>query len=100
MVVDEAKVDPVDEVVDESVESNHSVHKRHCGEWKKMKAQVSQLKSQRKALSKKQREVKKDLSKQIKFLISSMESKHLAELEALGITPPKFSDRMIDEDDE
>ena len=100
MAVDEENVDIVTEDIDESVESNHAVHKRHAGEWKKMKAQVSQLKSQRKALSKKQRDVKKDLSKQIKFLISSLEAKHLAELQSMGIVPPKSSDRMVDDEDD
>ena len=99
MMVDEVKPNIVSDASDEGQESNHSVHKRQAGEWKKMKAQVSQLKSQRKALGKKQRETKKELSKQIKLLIVSTEAKHLAELRALGIVPPKATDRMVDDED-
>lgn len=98
MMVDESKVEEIVEVTDNSVESNHSVHKRQVGEWKKMKSEVAKLKSQRKALSKNQRDVKKDLSKQIKFLIASTRSKHDAELQQLGIVPPKSSDLMMDDD--
>ena len=95
-VVEEGIVD------EESVggESNHAVYKRHAGEWKRMKSQVAQLKKQRKSLTKKQRDKKKEISQEIKLLISSTGDKHQAELRALGIIAPKRADMMIDDEDD
>lgn len=84
----------------ESGESNHAVFKRHAGEWKKMKAQVAQLKKQRKALTKKQRDQKKKISQDIKFLISCTRDRHDNELRTLGIVAPKRDDLMMDDEDE
>ena len=84
----------------EGGESNHAVFKRHAGEWKKMKAQVAQLKKQRKALNKKQRDQKKKISQDIKFLISSTRDRHDNELRTLGIVAPKRDDLMMDDEDE
>lgn len=80
-------------------ESNHSVYKRQQGEWRKMKHQVAQLKKQRKALSKSQRGVKKDISKEIRMMLSTLRVKHEEELKALGIIPDK-SRMEIDMDEE
>ncbi len=80
-------------------ESNHSVYKRQQGEWRKMKHEVAQLKKQRKALNKKQREKKKEISKVIRMLLTSMKQKHEEELKSLGITPDK-SRMDIDIEDE
>ena len=85
---------------EETGESNHAIFKRHAGEWKKMKGQVAQLKRQRKALNKKQRDRKKAISQEIKLLISSLQHKHDEELRALGLIAPKREDLMVDEDDE
>ena len=54
MMVDEAvPVETQVEVEEAEVagESNHAVHKRQAGEWKRMKGQVAQLKKQRKKQS-------------------------------------------------
>lgn len=81
--------------------SNRSVHKRQAAEWKRMKAQVAQLKQRRRGLTRKQREVKKQISQEIKLLISSMSERHENELRELGIVAPKRSDVMEDDlDDE
>jgi hypothetical protein len=95
--------DPVDlaetEVVEgEATESNHSVYKRQQAEWRKMKHQVAQLKKQRKALNKKQRERKKEISKEIKLLIASMRAKHEQELRDLGIVKPVSTNEEDDDD--
>lgn len=84
----------------EGGESNHAVFKRHAGEWKKMKAQVAQLKKQRKALTKKQRDRKKQISQEIKLLISTIRDRHDTELRSLGIVAPKREDLMMDDEDE
>jgi hypothetical protein len=112
------KVEPFDTVMSENIanqdidnhaaeetdavagESNHAIFKRHAGEWKRMKAQVAIIKSQRKSLSKKQRDKKKKLSQDIKLLLSSLQSRHDEELRTLGIIPPKRSDMMLDDEDE
>jgi hypothetical protein len=99
MAVDTDETPVIEEVVEG--ESNHAIHKRHAAEWKKMKTQVVQLKQQRKACSKKQRDRKKELSKQIKTLISTLQEKHDEELRAIGVIPPKRSgDDMAMDDDE
>ena len=101
MVVEkeEAETNPDVEVEEES---NRSVYKRQQLEWRKMKHQVAQLKKQRKALTKKQREKKKEISKEIKLLISSMRGKHEQELKDLGIVAPvnHLQDDDLMEDDE
>ena len=104
MMVDEADQEVVaqtEEVVEqeERGESNHAIHKRHAGEWKKMKGQVAQLKKQRKALTKKQRDKKKGISQEIKILISSIQNRHDEELRVLGIIPPKRADVMEDDEE-
>jgi hypothetical protein len=95
MVVEKAEQETID-VVDE--ESNRSVYKRQQTEWRKMKHQVAQLKKQRKALTKKQREKKKEISKEIKLFISSMRGKHEQELKDLGIVAPASHNRDDDVD--
>lgn len=99
-MVDE-KAPAAEEQQDDEVsgESNHSVYKRQAGEWKRMKSQVAQLKKQRKALTKKQRDKKKQISQEIKMLVSSTRDRHDAELRELGIIPPKRSDMMQDDED-
>ena len=103
MIVDEKA--PADVVTEEqqddevSGESNHLVYKRQAGEWKRMKAQVAQLKKQRKALTKKQRDKKKQISQEIKMLVSSIRDRHDAELRELGIIPPNRSEMMQDNED-
>ena len=105
MMVDEVAQPVVDnnEIVEEneaqSGESNHAIFKRHAGECKKMKGQVAQLKRQRKALTKKQRDKKKQISQEIKLLISHLENRHDEELRSLGIIPPKRADIMDDDDE-
>jgi|LauGreDrversion4_2_1035121.scaffolds.fasta_scaffold176059_2 hypothetical protein len=103
MVVEkeEANVLPA-EVEEEEEGSNRAVYKRHQTEWRKMKHQVAQLKKQRKALNKKQREKKKEISKEIKHLIASMRAKHEQELKELGIVAPATQDDedlMMDDDE-
>jgi hypothetical protein len=105
MALDEKSNDQLEDHIEnepneELGESNHSVHKRHAAEWKRMKSQVSQIKKQRKALSKKQRDRKKQLSQEIKHLISSLRTRHEEELISLGIVPPKRSDIMEDDMEE
>lgn len=99
--LNEVDAPEVTEPVDESSvnESNHSVYKRQQAEWRKMKHQVAQLKKQRKALNKKQREKKKEISKEIRMLLTSMKQKHEEELKSLGIIPDK-SRMEIDSEDE
>ena len=101
MVVDDVKQVEENIETDESntTESNHSVYKRHQAEWRKMKHQVAQLKKQRKALTKKQRDRKKEISKEIRLMVATMRTKHEQELKELGIIPDK-SAMMIDDDDE
>jgi predicted RNase H-like nuclease (RuvC/YqgF family) len=85
---------------DSSTESNHAVYKRQQAEWRKMKHQVAQLKKQRKALNKKQREKKKEISKDIRTLLSTLRLKHEEELKSLGIIPDKNRMDLDMEDDE
>ena len=108
MVIDKAEETPdvvvADDVEGDGEESNRAVYKRHQTEWRKMKHQVAQLKKQRKALTKKQREKKKEISKEIKMLISSMRAKHEQELKDLGIVAPISHDHddedlMMDDDE-
>jgi hypothetical protein len=88
---------------EEATESNHSVYKRQQAEWRKMKHQVAQLKKQRKSLNKKQRDRKKEISKDIKMLIATMSAKHEQELRDLGIVKPMSSheddDDLMEDDD-
>jgi len=99
MVVEKGEQETSDVVVEDEVEeSNRSVYKRQQTEWRKMKHQVAQLKKQRKALTKKQREKKKEISKEIKLLISSMRAKHEQELKDLGIVAPASHNRDDDDD--
>ena len=102
MKVDETtdKVEDPASLVEEETESNRSVYKRHSAEWKRMKGSVAQLKLRRKSLTKKQRDLKKQLSQEIKILISSMTEKHQNELRELGIISPKRSDMMEDDGDD
>ena len=104
MMIDEVDQPAVDNREDETeqegtTESNHAIFKRHAGEWKRMKAQVAQLKKQRKALTKKQRDKKKQISQEIKMLISSIQNRHDEELRGLGIIPPKRADLMEDDEE-
>lgn len=103
MMVDEEVKNPVveDQTEEENQgESNHAVYKRHAGEWKKMKGQIAQLKKQRKALTKKQRDKKKQISQEIKLLMHGLRDRQDEELRALGIISPKRSDLMMDDDEE
>jgi len=100
-VVNEAEVD----TEEQKNESNHAVYKRQQIEWRKMKHLVAQLKKQRKALSKKQRDRKKELGKDIKLLIASTRANHDQELKDLGIVKPASArddndDDLMEDDDQ
>ena len=84
---------------DEARPSNHSVRQRQAGERIAMKSRIDQLKIQRRSLTKKNKGVKKDLSKQIKHLIASTRHRHDQELCDLGIVPRNDTEN-IDADEE
>merc|ERR1711939_953238 len=77
----------------EPVSSSHALLKQQTAEWKKMKAEVAELKRKRKNLGKKEKANKKSISKEIKKLLADMTEKHVQERRAAGIDKASHKDR-------
>ena len=76
-----------------NAETAHDCKKRHTAEYKAVKAQVMQLKKQRKRQPKKGgKDEKKEISQEIRKLLNDVQEKHEAELKALGIDNAQAGD--------
>lgn len=83
------KATPADNAETEGEIASRHIYKRQAVEWRKMKAEVAQLKRQRQKLRKKnvvQREERKKLGRLIKTKILGLRQKHDAELKSLGLS--------------
>ena len=81
--------------------TGHALFKQQAAEWREMKTKVASLKDKRKRLGKKERDQKKQLSKEIKTMLAETSARHQAELKAAGIVGHSIKDTMaISDDDE
>jgi len=81
--------------------SAHELKERHTGEWKRMKAEVAELKKARKGIKKKgNKDEKKKYSKKIKELINTLTEKQNTERAQHGLEAQNPAEDAMNVDDD